>query len=76
MLTSKVEHTRLITVLFVWRNSMDFKEELRAAAEQCAQDQRNTADHLVRQAFFAGVGWYMAFLRQKAAEPQKPTNVS
>jgi len=55
---------------------MDFKEELRAAAEQCAQDQRNTADHLVRQAFFAGVGWYMAFLRQKAAEPQKPTDVS
>lgn len=55
---------------------MDFRDELVAAADKCAEDQRNSADHLVRQAFFAGVGWYMAFLRQKAAEPPTPPSVS
>lgn len=52
---------------------MEFKDELRAAAEKCAEDQRNTSDHLVRQAFFAGVGWYMEFLRKKANEPKLPS---
>jgi hypothetical protein len=55
---------------------MDFRDQLAAAAEQAAQDQRNSADHLIRQAFFAGVGWYMAYLRHKAAEPIKPVDPS
>ena len=55
---------------------MDFKDELTAAANKCVDEQRNPADHVIRQAFFAGVGWYMAFLRQKAAERSDPTNIS
>ena len=55
---------------------MEFKDELKAAAEKCVEDQRNAADHVIRQAFFAGVGWYMAFLRAKSAEPPTPPSVS
>jgi hypothetical protein len=66
----------LITVHLVRRNSMEFRDQLAAAAEQAAQDQRNSADHLIRQAFFAGVGWYMAYLRHKANEPIKSVDPS
>jgi hypothetical protein len=55
---------------------MDFKEQLKAAADQCAEDQRNPADHLIRQAFYAGVGWYMAYLREKTTSPTDPKSMS
>ncbi len=56
---------------------MDFKEEVKAAAEACVEEthSRNTANHLVRQAFFAGVRWYMSYLRGKALEPPTPPSV-
>lgn len=55
---------------------MDFKEELKAAAEKCADNQRNSMDHQVRQAFFAGVGWYMKYLSDKTTAASKPVQES
>ena len=55
---------------------MDLKDELKAGADKCVDEQRTSADHVIGQAFFAGVSWYMAFLRQKAAERSDPTNIS
>ena len=55
---------------------MEFRDELRAAAEECVKKQHNTADHLIRQAFFDGVSWYMAFLRQQNKKSPTPPSES
>lgn len=55
---------------------MDFREELKAGADKCVEDQRRSIEHVVRQAFFAGVGWHIEYVRKKAAEPPTTPDVS
>lgn len=45
-----------------------FKEALKAAADQCVEAQRNSADHVIRQAFYEGVRFYMEYARKKITE--------
>jgi hypothetical protein len=53
---------------------MDFREELKAAVEQCVRDQQSSANHVVHQAFLAGVGWHMKYVREKLAKPSTPSD--
>lgn len=48
---------------------MDFREELKKAAEEAVQKQRNAADHALRQAFYEGVRFYMEYAHRKTNEP-------
>lgn len=53
---------------------MDFKEALKAAADECVAKQHHSADHLIRQAFFEGVQFYMQYVQKKTTPPD-PTSV-
>ena len=49
----------------------NFREDLKAAVEQCVKDQRSSADHAIHQAFLAGVGWYMKYSRERELQKKK-----
>lgn len=55
---------------------MDFKEDLKVAAEACVANQRNSADHLIRQAFFEGVRFYMDWLKKNGKTPIDLSSIS
>jgi hypothetical protein len=38
---------------------MDFREELKIAADECVAKQLHSAEHLIRQAFYDGVAFEM-----------------
>lgn len=48
---------------------MDFKEALKQGADEVVQAGTSNAEHLIRQAFFAGVMWYMNHLRSQRQQP-------
>jgi hypothetical protein len=50
-----------------------FKEALKEAADKAVEASRSSADHALRQAFFAGVEFYMHYQRKKPTEPQSPS---
>ena len=51
---------------------MDFKAELLKAADACVESQNRTANHLIRQAFFDGVRFYMDYVRAQQQTPPPP----
>lgn len=45
---------------------MNFDEALKAAVEQCVENQRRSADHTIRQAFYDGVRFYMQHVAERS----------
>jgi hypothetical protein len=49
---------------------MDFREELKAAADECVAKQLYAAEHVIRQAFYDGVAFEMHRRREERTEEQ------
>jgi hypothetical protein len=43
---------------------MDFREQLTKAADEAVKNNQRMAEHLIRQAFYDGVRFYMNYARQ------------
>jgi hypothetical protein len=52
----------------------EFKKALEAAAEASCVKHRNAADHVIRQAFYDGVRFYMEYGRQATPQPPPAAN--